>query len=87
LVDIVVFFLWGCKSLQLLQSLCKLLHSPCLVQWLGVSIYLCVCQALAEPLRRQIYQAPFSKHFLESTIVSVLDDCIWDGFSGGAVSE
>jgi hypothetical protein len=36
-------------------------------------------QALAEPLRRQLYQAPFSKHFLASAIVSGFGDCIWDG--------
>jgi hypothetical protein len=27
------------------------------------------CQVLAEPLRRQLYQAPVSKHLLASTIV------------------
>ena len=42
-------------------------------------------QALAESLRRQIYQAPVSKHFLESAIVSEFDVCIWDGSPGGAV--
>jgi hypothetical protein len=31
------------------------LHS---VQWLAESIHLCICQVLAEPLRRQLYQAP-----------------------------
>ena len=36
------------------------LHS---LQWLALSIYLCICQALAEPLRRQLYQAPVSMHF------------------------
>jgi hypothetical protein len=29
-----------------------------------------LCQALAEPLRRQLYQAPVSKLLLPSTIVS-----------------
>jgi hypothetical protein len=42
----------------------------CSVQWLAVGIHLCICQALAEPLRRQLYQAPVSKHFMASTIVS-----------------
>jgi hypothetical protein len=37
----------------------------------------------AEPLRRQLYQAPVSKHFLASTIVSGFGVCIWDGFPGG----
>jgi hypothetical protein len=40
------------------------------VQWLAVSICLCVCQALEEPLRRQPHQVPVSKHFLASTIAS-----------------
>jgi hypothetical protein len=35
-----------------------------------VNIHFCICQALAEPLRRQLYQAPVSKHLLASTIVS-----------------
>ena len=48
------------------------LGTLCLVQWLVESIHLCICQALAEPLRRQLYQAPVSKHLLASTIVSEL---------------
>jgi hypothetical protein len=32
------------------------------VQWSAGSIHLCICQALAEPLRRP-YQTPASKHF------------------------
>jgi hypothetical protein len=51
-----------------------------------VGCILCICQALTEPLRRQLYQAPVSKHFLSSTIVSGLGNCIWDGSSGGAAS-
>jgi hypothetical protein len=35
------------------------------VQWLAMSIHLCICQVLAEPLRRQLYQAPVSMHFPE----------------------
>jgi hypothetical protein len=42
---------------------------------------------LAEPLRRKLYQAPVSWHFLASTIVSGFDNCIWDGSPGGAVSR
>ena len=37
--------------------------------WLRASTYV-YCQALAETLRRQLYQAPVSKHLLASTIVS-----------------
>jgi hypothetical protein len=42
----------------------------CSVQWLATSIHLCIGQELAETLRRQLYQAPISKHFLPSAIVS-----------------
>ena len=29
----------------------------CLFQWMAVNIHLCICQALIEPLRRQLWQA------------------------------
>jgi hypothetical protein len=61
------------------------LGTLCSVHWWSVSICLCICQALAEPLRRQLYQVPVSMHFLESTIVSGFGDFIWDGSPGGAV--
>jgi hypothetical protein len=51
-------------------SLTPPLGTPCSVQWLAESIHLCICQALTEPLRRQLYQAPVSKQLLASTIVS-----------------
>jgi hypothetical protein len=35
---------------------------------MAVSIHFCICQALAEPLRRQLYQAPVSKLLLASAI-------------------
>ena len=53
-----------------LLSLAPPLLTLCSVQWLAESVHLCVCQALAETLRRQLYQAPVSKHLLASTIVS-----------------
>jgi hypothetical protein len=53
---------------------------------MAVNIYFCICQALAEPLRRQLYHAPVSKLFLASKIMFGFDDFIWDGFPGGAVS-
>jgi hypothetical protein len=68
-------------------SLTPPLGTQCSVQWLAVSIRLCVCQALAGPLRRQLYQASISMHFLASTIVSAFGDCIWDGSPGGATSR
>jgi len=36
--------------------------------------------------RRQLYQAPVSKHFLASAIVSGFGVCMWDEFPGRAVS-
>jgi hypothetical protein len=63
------------------------LGTPSLVQWLTVSLCFCICQALAEPLMRQLYKAPVNKHFLASTIVSGFGECIWNGSPGGAVSE
>jgi hypothetical protein len=63
------------------------LGTLCTVQWFAESIHLCIYQALAEPLRRQLYQAPVSKHLLASTIVSGFGGCIWDGSPGRAVSR
>ena len=89
---ILLFLLWGCKPLQvpLVLSIIPPLGTPlrtlCSVQWLAVSIHLCICQALAESLRRQPYQVLISKHFLAYTIVSEFGDCIWDKSPGGAVS-
>jgi hypothetical protein len=42
------------------------------VQWWAASIHLCICHALAESLRRQLYQALVSMYFLAPTIVSAL---------------
>jgi hypothetical protein len=58
----------------------------CSVQWLAESIHLCICQALAETLRRQLYQALVGKHLLASTIVSEFGNYIWDGSPGGTVT-
>jgi hypothetical protein len=52
------------------------LGTLCSVRWMAMSIHFCICQALAEPLKRQLYQAPVSKHFLVSTIVSEFGDYI-----------
>ena len=72
------------SSLSLVSS--SSIVNPRSVQWVASSIHLCICQALAEPLRREIYQAPLSKHFLASTLVSGFDVCTWDGFPGVSVS-
>ena len=55
-------------------------------QWLTISIHISIGQDLAEPLRRQLYQAPVSKYFLASGIVSGFGVCMWAGSPGGAVS-
>ena len=52
------------------------LGSMCSLRWLAASICICIGQDPAEPLRRQLYQAPVSKHFLASTIVSVFVVCM-----------
>ena len=88
LIDVVVLPM-GLQTLSApsVLSLTPPLGTQCSVQWLAASINLCICQVLAEPLRRQLYQAPVSKHFLASTIVSGFGDCIWNGSPGeGAVS-
>jgi hypothetical protein len=74
-------------ALSLISPMETPLGTPCSVQSLAKSIHLCICQALVEPLRRQLYQASVSMHFLASTIVSEFGDCIWDGSPGGAVFE
>jgi hypothetical protein len=47
-----------------------------------VSIHFCICQALASPHRRQLYQGLVSKILLAYTIVSELGACLWDGSQG-----
>jgi hypothetical protein len=63
-------------------SLTSPLGIPCSVPWLTASICFCICQALTEPLKRQLYPGPVSKHFLASSIVSGFGVCIWDGSPG-----
>ena len=67
-----LFFLWGCNPLQPLQ--------------LSVNICIYISQVLAEPLRGQPYQAPVSKCFLTSAIVSGFGIYRWEGSLGRAVS-
>jgi hypothetical protein len=67
LVDIVVFPMGlQTPSAPSVLSLTPPLGTQWSVQWLAVSICLCICSALAEPLRRQLYQAPVSMHLLAS---------------------
>ena len=67
-------------------SLTPPLGSPCSIRWLAASIRICISKALAEPLRKHTYQAPISKHFLASAIVSGFGVYIWDRSPGGAAS-
>jgi len=54
------------------------------ISWvLTLSFCICIGQDLAEPFRKQLYQAPVSKHFLASTIVSGFGVCMWDGSHAG----
>jgi hypothetical protein len=62
------------------------LGTLCSVQWMAVSIHFCICQTLAEPLRRQLYQASVRKYLLASTIVSGFGNYIWDKDPGGTVT-
>ena len=55
----------------------------CSAQWLAETTHLSICQVLTDSLRRELYQAPVSKHFVASTIASGYGDCILDGSPGG----
>ena len=44
-------------------SLAPSLGTLCSIQWMTVSIHFYICQALAEPSRKQLYKAPVSKIF------------------------
>jgi len=49
------------------------------VQWLAVSISLCIFHDLEEPLRGQQYQAPVSMHLLASAILFRFGGCMYVG--------
>ena len=46
--------------------------TQCSFKWYQARIQLCICQALADTLKRQTYQVAISKSFLESTIAPEL---------------
>ena len=46
----------------------------------------CICQALAWPHQRELYQGPVSKNLLVYAVVSEFGGCLWDGSPGRAVS-
>ena len=68
--------------LDLTSPLGSLSSAQCLAVCIGIFIG----QVLAEPLSEQLCQAPVSKHFLASAIVSGFDVWRWDGSLGGSVS-
>jgi hypothetical protein len=53
---------------------------------LTANICICIGPELAELLKRQLYPAPVSKHFLALAIVFGFGVCMWDGYPGGAIS-
>jgi hypothetical protein len=69
-------------SAPLVLFLAPSLWNLCSVQWMTVSLHFCICQALAEPLRRQLYQGPVSKYFMTPRF----RNCIWDLSPGGTAS-
>jgi hypothetical protein len=71
---------------KLVLDLTSPLGSPCSVRCLAVYIRIFIAQALAESLRRQLYQAPVNKSFLASAIMSGFVICKWDGSLGEEVS-
>jgi len=88
LVDIVVLSMgFQTASASSVPSLTPPLGSLCSIWLLAASILICIIMVLAEPLRRHPYQAPVSKHFLASAIVTGFGGYIWDGSPGGAVSR
>ena len=80
LVDIVVLFM----GLQTPSASSVLALTPPL-GFLPSVHCICIGQALEDPLSRELYQAPVSKHFSASAILSGFGVCIWDGSLDGAV--
>ena len=79
--------LFGCSSNEVanpfVTSVLPLTPPPGslgLVGWLAASILICIGQALAEPLRGQLYLVLLSKHFLAPAIVSVWVSCLQMGW-------
>jgi hypothetical protein len=62
------------------------LGSLCSGRGLTVIIHICIGQDMAEPLRRHLYQFPFSMHFLASAIVCGVGVHMWDESPGWAAS-
>jgi hypothetical protein len=76
------------RSVPWVISLAPPLETLCSIQKMTMSIYFCICQALAgyQPHRRQLYQGPVSKILLSYAIRPGFGGCLWDGSPCGAVS-
>ena len=67
-------------------SLAPTLGTLSSIQWLAERIHLCICQVLAKPLRRHLFQVLGTTPRLVDIQYRVwVWDCIWDWFPGGAV--
>ena len=86
MVDIVLSMRLQTPSAPTVHAPTSPLGSLCSVQCLAVYICICIGQVLAMPLKRQLYQAPVSKHFVASAIVSRFGVCLWDGSPVGLSS-
>ena len=82
---ILLFILWAANPFNTFSPLYYTsIGEPLLCPMSAVSICLCICQALAEALKRQLYQTPVSNSgnnvnnvFLASAIVSEFCIYIW----------
>jgi hypothetical protein len=86
LVDIVLPMGLHYPSAPSVPPLALPLRSLGSVWWLALGICICFGQVLVQPLRKQSYKAPVSKHFLASAIMSEFGVCRWDVSIGGTVS-
>jgi hypothetical protein len=78
---------WGCNPPQLLQSFPNSsIGDPMLSSMVVCKHPSPYLSGSGRASRRQVYQAPISKHFPASVIASVFGDCIWHGSPGWAVS-
>ena len=55
------------------------LGTLCSIQQMTVNTHLCICQALAQPHKRELYQSPVSKILLAYAIMFGFGDFLWDG--------
>jgi hypothetical protein len=68
-------------------SLAPSLGILCSVQWMAVSIHFCICEALAEPLRRELLSGSCHHALVGIHTMPVFGDCKWDGSPGESVSR